>query len=89
MSSFEFNKILAAVILALIVVVIISKVGNIIIDTNKVDLKETAYKIEIPESSRGELTLKNYNTIKVNGIGMDDSDIKLNSGVNLINFSIP
>lgn len=51
MSSFEFNKILAAVILALIVVVIISKVGNIIIDTNKVDLKETAYKIEIPESS--------------------------------------
>ena len=51
MSSFEFNKILAAIILALVMVVIISKVGDIIIDTNKADLKETAYKIEIPESS--------------------------------------
>ena len=51
MSSFEFNKILAAIILALIMVVIISKVGDIIIDTNKAGLKETAYKIEIPESS--------------------------------------
>jgi alpha-L-rhamnosidase len=54
----------------------------------KIDNNNVIYKIEIPESSRGELTLKNYNTIKVNGIGMDDSDIKINSGVNLINFSI-
>ena len=50
MSSFEFNKILAAIILALIVVVIISKVGDIIVDTNKTDLKETAYIIDIPKS---------------------------------------
>ena len=35
MSSFEFNKILAAIILALVIVVIISKVGDIIVDTNK------------------------------------------------------
>ena len=51
MSSFEFNKILAAIILALIVVVIISKVGDIVINPNKASLKETAYKIEIPESN--------------------------------------
>ena len=50
MSSFEFNKILAAIILALIVVAIISKVGDIIVDNNKTDLQETAYKIDIPES---------------------------------------
>ena len=47
MSSFEINKILAAIILALIVVVIISKIGDIIVDTNKPDLKELAYKIDI------------------------------------------
>ena len=35
MSSFEFNKILAAIILAIIVIVIISKVGDIIVDNNK------------------------------------------------------
>ena len=50
MSSFEINKILAAIILALIVVVIISKVGDIIVDTDKTNLKETAYIIDIPKS---------------------------------------
>ena len=50
MSGFEFNKIFAAIILALIVVVIISKIGDITVDTNKSDLKEIAYKIDIPES---------------------------------------
>ena len=55
MSSFEFNKILAAIILALIVVVIISIVGDIIVDTNKADLKETAYKIDIPKPDMSAL----------------------------------
>ena len=49
MSSFEFNKILAAIILALVVIVIIGKIGNAIVDTDKTDLKETAYKIDIPK----------------------------------------
>ena len=49
MSSFEFNKILAAIILALVVVGIISKIGNVIVNSNKIELKETAYKIEIPK----------------------------------------
>ena len=49
MSSFEFNKILAAIILALVVVVIIGKIGDVIMNTEKTDLKETAYKIDIPK----------------------------------------
>tara|TARA_B100000315_G_C14127206_1_gene385255 strand:- start:6 stop:566 length:561 start_codon:yes stop_codon:yes gene_type:complete len=49
MSSFEFNKILAAIILALVVVGIISKIGNVIVNSNKIELKETAYKIDIPK----------------------------------------
>ena len=50
MSSFEFNKILAAIILALVIVVIIGKVGDIIVDTEKTGQKKTAYKVNIPES---------------------------------------
>ena len=65
-----------------------SKKGLISVDI-KIDNKNVIYKIEIPEGSRGELILKNYNTIKVNGIDKDGTDIKINSGVNLINFSIP
>ena len=50
MSSFEFNKILAAIVLALCVVVIIGKAGNFIVEADKTKLKVTAYKIDIPES---------------------------------------
>ncbi len=49
MSSFDFNKILASIILAIVIVVIIGKVGNLIVDTEKTKLKETAYKIDIPK----------------------------------------
>ena len=49
MSSFEFNKILAAIILAVVVVVIIGKFGDVIVDSKKTELKETAYKIDIPK----------------------------------------
>jgi len=51
MSSFEFNKIFAAFLVALIVVVIIGKFGDIIINPKKDSQKETAYKIDIPEES--------------------------------------
>ena len=50
MSSFEFNKILAAIILALVIVVIIGKIGNVIVNTDKIKLNETAYKIDIPKT---------------------------------------
>ena len=54
----------------------------------KIDKNNVIYKIVIPEGSRGELKLKNYNAIKVNGMNQDGTDLKINSGVNLINFSI-
>ena len=50
MSSFEFNKILAAIILALVIVVIIGKIGNVIVNTDKIKQNETAYKIDIPKA---------------------------------------
>lgn len=50
MSAFDFNKIIAAIIIAIIVVVIIDKVGNIIINPDKNKLQETAYKIDITKS---------------------------------------
>tara|TARA_Y100001970_G_C13948402_1_gene706936 strand:- start:328 stop:870 length:543 start_codon:yes stop_codon:yes gene_type:complete len=49
MSGLEVNKILASIILAILVVTIISNLGDIIIDIDKDEI-ETAYKIDIPES---------------------------------------
>ena len=67
MSSFEFNKILAAIILAIIVIVIISKVGDIIVDNNKTDLQETANKID--NTSKYVIhNKKSYNNIKYKSI---------------------
>ena len=51
MSSFEFNKILAAILLAAIIIVIIGLVGDFFINNNKKAGQQTAYKIEIPESN--------------------------------------
>ena len=54
----------------------------------KINNNNVIYKIKIPKGSLGELKLKNYNSIKINGIVKDEADIILSSGVNLINFSI-
>tara|TARA_Y100000590_G_scaffold462581_1_gene627098 strand:+ start:2429 stop:2977 length:549 start_codon:yes stop_codon:yes gene_type:complete len=48
MSSFEFNKILAAIFVAIIVLIIIGKAGDFIVKIEKDGTKETAYKIDIP-----------------------------------------
>mgnify|MGYP002037559550 CR=1 FL=1 len=50
MSWLEFNKIIASIILAIILFVIISFIGNFLIKTD--ETKEMAYKIEIPEVSK-------------------------------------
>ena len=52
MSSFEFNKILAAIILAIIVIVIFSKVGDIIVDNNKEDLQVKSFIKQAYQKSR-------------------------------------
>ena len=50
MSGLEVNKILASIIIAILVVVIISHLGDILIDVDNDNLTETAYKIEIEEN---------------------------------------
>ena len=51
MSSFEFNKILAALIVALISIFSISKIGDFLIGNKNSEQLEIAYKIDIPETS--------------------------------------
>ena len=63
MSGLEVNKILASIILAILVVTIISNLGDIIIDIENDEIIETAYKIDIPES--GESKLVNINKEEV------------------------
>ena len=56
MSGLEVNKILAAIIMAVLIVVIIGHIGNLIIDVDHKkhgshdEKNETAYKIDVPES---------------------------------------
>ena len=61
MSSLEVNKILAAIIMAFLIVVIISYLGDLIVNIDS-DKKEVAYKIDIPKSdSDHSETAKNLN----------------------------
>ena len=50
MSGLELNKILASIIFAVLVVTLIGHFGDLIINTEHHDEKETAYKIEVEES---------------------------------------
>ena len=49
MSFFEVNKIIAAIIATLVVIFLINKIGNFLI--NPKIPKEQAYKIDIPKAS--------------------------------------
>ena len=49
MSGLEVNKILASIIFAVLVVTLIGHFGDLIIDTEHHDQKETAYKIDVDE----------------------------------------
>ena len=54
MSGLELNKILASIIFAVLVVTLIGHFGDLIINTEHHDEKETAYKIEVEESSASD-----------------------------------
>ena len=54
MSGLELNKILASIIFAVLVVTLIGHFGDLIINTEHYDEKETAYKIEVEESSASD-----------------------------------
>ena len=49
MYGFEINKILASIILAILVIVGISYLGNLIVNVDHKENQVTAYKIDIPE----------------------------------------
>ena len=54
MSGLEVNKILASIILAILVVTVIGHLGDIIVDVDHKEMKETAYKIDVPESGEAK-----------------------------------
>ena len=49
MNSFEINKVLAAIIVTVLIVVVINKVSDLVFDVN--DENVVAYKVEAPEGS--------------------------------------
>ena len=49
MSGLEVNKILASIIFAILIVTLIGHFGDLLIDTEHHDQKETAYKIDVEE----------------------------------------
>ena len=49
MNSFEINKILAAIIITVLIVVVINKVSDLVFDVN--DENVVAYKVDAPEGS--------------------------------------
>ena len=51
MSWFEFNKIIASIIVAVIILSFISFVGNLLINVDKEENSKTAYIVEIPETA--------------------------------------
>ena len=53
MSGLEVNKILASIILAVLIVTLIGHFGDLVIDIDHDQKKETAYKIDVPEDSTG------------------------------------
>ena len=66
MSGFEINKIIASIIIALIVIVGISYLGDLIVTVDHQENQETAYKIDITES---EIATLNSNTDNNKNIG--------------------
>ena len=54
MSGLEVNKILASIIMAILIVTVIGHLGDLIIDIEHHEEKETAYKIEVEEGTSSE-----------------------------------
>jgi len=74
MSGLEVNKILAAIIMALLIMAVISFVGDLIVNING-EKKETAYKIKVPEvdSDHSETTNKLHITESISPLLMNAS----------------
>ena len=70
MYGFEVNKFFAAFILALLLVFIINYIGNKIVNIEKHNEKETAYKIEIPELDQSKIISKDNNGEDIEPVSM-------------------
>ena len=57
MSGLEVNKIIASIIFAVLIVTLIGHFGDLLIDTEHHDQKETAYKIDVEESATASGTV--------------------------------
>ena len=64
MSGLEVNKILASIIFAVLIVTLIGHFGDLIIDTEHHDQKETAYKIDVEEMPTVEGAVKKEEVIE-------------------------
>ena len=84
MSALEVNKILAAILLAILVIVVISHLGDLIVNINEDKDKKIAYKIEIEESSE-EAINNNDNKIDIEPISMLLQNASLERGKKLYN----
>ncbi len=60
MSGLEVNKILASIIFAVLIVTLIGHFGDLVINIEHHDEKETAYKIDVEEteSTKGSIAKK-------------------------------
>ena len=65
MSGLEVNKILASIIFAILIVTLIGHFGDLIIDTDHHEQKETAYKIDVEEvPSSDDVSVKKEEVIE-------------------------
>ena len=80
MSGFEFNKIFASIIVAIIIFLIIGLVGNFVVKFNYDESLETAYKIDIPETPSDSTTPIATNGEMVEAISLLLADASLEKG---------
>ena len=79
MSLLEVNKILASIIVAILVVTIISLLGDLIVNINADKSKEIAYKIEI-EENKSETSGSSSQDIEIEPISLLLSSASLEKG---------
>ena len=65
MSGLEVNKILAAIIMAVLIVFLISNIGDYLVNPNKDSNTKTAYNVESTESTTTE---ENKDTSEIESI---------------------
>jgi len=68
MSALEINKFFISIIIAIFVFIVIGIVGNLLVNPNKDQNQETAYKIDIPEPKQGTDEIASKSNISVEPI---------------------